>query len=709
MSATKSWLTLLSNALLTITLLLSSSAAGQVASAVVEQPQLRAQLLSEAQQVAAGERFTVAVKLMPDPGWHTYWMNPGDSGLATTLAWQLPAGSEAGVIQWPIAHKFRIGPLANYGFEGDTYLLTDIQVPDDYRASDFSVAVRADWLVCEDYCIPGFAELALTLPVAAATTLEPSHTPVFTQARQQLPEQADWPAAFDIQAKQVTIAVQHQHAAAMANDASFYAFVGAGELVEHAADGTVFVSDDTVFIQRPQNTFYSGVADTIPLLLVSDQRAVLLNATQQAKGQALNVKGLAVSGSTKPPAPLASLPLMLLFAVLGGLMLNLMPCVFPVLSLKALSMANSGDQRLSHALWYSAGVIISFLAIAAVLLALRATGAALGWGFQLQNPWLIAAMTLLFTAIGLNLSGLYQVATRLMGLGGSSQPEHGPRGSFATGVLAVVVASPCTAPFMGVALGFAIVQPPLVALSVFAALGFGLALPFLLIAWIPALAKRLPRPGQWMERFKQWMAIPMYLTAVWLVWVFGRQTGVDSMALLLIAAVLMATMLWWLGLRQLQPQPSITGGLLTLALMSLSLLALAASLQFAQTPSRTAIAADSEQNWQPWSAAKLSELQQVGQPVFVNMTADWCITCLANEKVALDTAATRALFAEHNIAYLKGDWTLQDPAITEYLGQFSRNGVPLYVLYWPDQEPQILPQLLTPAIVREHITQFVSP
>jgi thiol:disulfide interchange protein DsbD len=380
-----------------------------------------------------------------------------------------------------------------------------------------------------------------------------------------------------------------------------------------------------------------------------------------------------------------------------------------VLSLKALSMANSGDKRISHALWYSAGVILSFLAIAAVLLALRASGAALGWGFQLQNPWLIAGMSLLFVAIGLNLSGLYQVATRLMSIGSASQPQHGPRGSFATGVLAVVVASPCTAPFMGVALGFAIVQPPLVALSVFSALGFGLALPFLLIAWIPALANRLPRPGVWMERFKQWMAIPMYLTAVWLVWVFGRQTGIDSMALLLIAAVLMATMLWWLGLRQLQPQPSIGGGLLTLALMSLSLLALAASLQLAQAPNNTAQTIGKQQNWQPWSAAKLSELQQGGQPVFVNMTADWCITCLANEKVALDTDATKALFVQHNIAYLKGDWTLQDPAITDYLGQFSRNGVPLYVLYWPGQEPQILPQILTPAIVRERITQFVSP
>jgi thiol:disulfide interchange protein len=680
-------------------------AQAQVASAIAEQPQLRAQLLSEVSAVAAGDSFTVAVKLMPDQGWHTYWINPGDSGLATTLAWQLPSGSEAGAIQWPIAHKFRIGPLANYGFEGDTYLLTDISVPTDYAANDFTVAVRADWLVCEDYCIPGFAEFSLTLPVTDATTVAPNHREAFATARAQLPEQADWPAAFDIQAKQVTIAVQHGDVALMAQDPSFYAFVGAGELVEHAADGTVFVSDDTVFIQRPQNTFYSGVAEQIPLLLVTDQRAVLITANQQAQGQALMVRGQPVVDTTEA---LMALPLMLLFAVLGGLMLNLMPCVFPVLSLKALSLANSGDQRLSHALWYSAGVIISFLAIAAVLLALRASGAALGWGFQLQNPWLIAAMSLLFVAIGLNLSGLYQVATRLMSLGSSSQPQHGPRGSFATGVLAVVVASPCTAPFMGVALGFAIAQPPVVALSVFAALGFGLALPFLLIAWIPALANRLPRPGLWMERFKQWMAIPMYLTAVWLVWVFGRQAGVDSMALLLIAAVLLATMLWWLGLRQLQPQPSIGGGLLTLVLMSLSLLALAAALQFAQTPSSKAQTADSQENWQPWSAAQLADLQQNGQPVFVNMTADWCITCLANEKVALDTNATRALFEQHNIAYLKGDWTLQDPAITEYLSQFSRNGVPLYVLYWPGQEPQVLPQLLTPAIVRERVTQSIS-
>lgn len=687
---------------------LPAFAQAQVASAVVEQPQLRAQLLSEVSQVAAGEPFTVAVKLMPDAGWHTYWINPGDSGLATTLDWQLPTGSTAGAIQWPVAEKFRIGPLANYGFAGDTYLLTDITLPADYAGTDVELAVRADWLVCEDYCIPGFAEFAVSLPVADSAMLEPSHRQAFAEARAKQPEHADWPAAFDIQAKQVTIAVQHAEAAAMASNASFYAFVGAGELVEHATDGTIFVSDDTVFIQRPQNTFFSTVAEQIPLLLVTDQRAVLISANQQAKGQALNVKGQALSTSAKVPAPVASLPLMLLFAVLGGLLLNLMPCVFPVLSLKALSLASSGDSRKAHALWYSAGVILTFLAIAGLLLALRASGAALGWGFQLQNPWLIAAMSLLFVAIGLNLSGVYQVAMRLMSIGSSQQPAQGARGSFATGVLAVIVASPCTAPFMGVALGYAIVQPAAVALAIFAALGFGLALPFLLIAWLPALAKRLPRPGLWMERFKQWMAVPMYLTAVWLSWVFGRQTGVDSMALLLIATVLLGTMLWWLGLRQMQPRPSISGGLLTLALLSLCLLSVAAALRVAATPSsNTAVSA--EQSWQVWSAAKLAELQQLGQPVFVNMTADWCITCLANEKIALDTDATRALFEQHNIAYLKGDWTLQDPAITAYLGQFSRNGVPLYVLYWPGHEPQVLPQLLTPAIVQNYITQLASP
>lgn len=689
---------------LLMVLLPATNTYAQVASNIVEQPQLRAQLLSEVQQVAAGDRFTVALKLMPDTGWHTYWMNPGDSGLATTLAWQLPSGISAGPIQWPIAQKFRIGPLANYGFAGETYLLTDISVPSDFSGSEITIAARADWLVCEDYCIPGFAELALTLPMAEVTALEPSHAEAFARARAQLPEQAEWPAAFDIQGKQVTIAITHAEAAAMAGAPSFYAYVGAGEFVEHADDGRVFVSDNTVFIQRRQNTFFSAVAEHIPLLLVSDQRAVLLTAHQQAKGQALNIEGQAVSSPT-----VTSLPLMLLFAMFGGLLLNLMPCVFPVLSLKALSLANSGDQRIRQSLWYSAGVVLSFLAIAGLLLALRASGAALGWGFQLQNPWLIAAMSLLFVAIGLNLSGLYQLATGLMSIGGAVHPGHGARGSFATGVLAVLVASPCTAPFMGVALGFAIVQPAPVALAVFAALGFGLALPFLIIAYLPALANRLPRPGLWMERFKQWMALPMYLTAAWLIWVFGRQTGIDSMALLVIAAILMATMLWWLGLRQLKPQATIGGGLVTLALMSLSLLALAAALQFAQVPSSLSQKPGPEQNWQPWSTAKLEQLRQNQQPVFVNMTADWCITCLANEKVALDTDATRALFKQHQITYLKGDWTLQDPAITEYLGQFSRNGVPLYVLYWPGHEPHILPQILTPAIVRDRISQFVSP
>jgi thiol:disulfide interchange protein len=392
----------------------------------------------------------------------------------------------------------------------------------------------------------------------------------------------------------------------------------------------------------------------------------------------------------------------LLSALLGGLLLNPMPCVFPVLSLKALSLAQGGGKgrrvQALHGLSYTLGVLLSFALVAALLLGLRAGGAAIGWGFQLQSPGFVGLLALLLFALGLSLSGLGHFGSGLMGAGERLTQGGGYRASFFTGVLAAAVASPCTAPFMGTALGVAVLLPPALALTVFLALGLGMALPFLLLSLVPRLGRRLPRPGPWMETFKQALAFPLYLTVIWLLWVLGRQAGVDALALALVGLLCLGLALWLFdrpaGVHSAWRRGA-AWSLLGLALLSLYL------------PGRAPPADALEPR--PFSERTLAELRAQGVPVFVNMTADWCITCLANERVALNTAAVRQAFERRGVVYLKGDWTRRDPAITQYLARYGRNGVPLYVLYAPGQEGRVWPQLLTPALALEALDSVPQP
>lgn len=658
---------------------------------IVVQPHLEAQLIAEYEVIEAGQTLSVAVKLLPDPGWHTYWMNPGDSGLATVIEWRLPAGVVASDIHWPVASKYIIGPLANYGFEGPTYLVSELTIPADFSDDTLSIEARADWLVCEDWCIPGTAEFKLDIPMGTKT-LAMENEDSFIAARANLPKAVDWKGQYDIQDRQVTLLVEHPDAASMALSDSFYAFVGAGELVEHFESGNIQVVDDLLIIRRSLNTYFSHSPDAFPLLLVTDEKALQLWVLASPEN--------AFSHRQTPHKQTPNLWIMASFAFLGGVLLNLMPCVFPVLSLKALSLTQHADQRGKDALWYTLGVLVTFVFFASLLLILRATGQALGWGFQLQNPWFIGFLVGLFVAIGLNLSGVFQVGAHLMRLGHSESADSGgAKGSFLTGLLAVMIASPCTAPFMGVALGFAMTQSPLVTLSIFAALGLGMASPLVALSYLPGIHRWLPKPGVWMDTFKQWMAIPIYLTSVWLIWVFGRQTGIDSAAILLIGLVFFATALWWYGKSQCKSARQMRDQVIIAVLLILGLASLPVAIQLQND---TKQGAQESQNWQPWSQEALASLKS-SNPVFVNMTADWCITCLANERVALEISSTRALFAEHNIQYLKGDWTLGDEDITTYLAEYQRNGVPLYVLYWPGQEPQVLPQILTHGIILEAV------
>jgi len=398
--------------------------------------------------------------------------------------------------------------------------------------------------------------------------------------------------------------------------------------------------------------------------------------------------------SQQPSSENISLAAVLLFALIGGMILNLMPCVFPILSIKVLSFTTTHQSirsRHIHGLVYTAGVVLSFVAIAVVMLTLRAAGESIGWGFQLQSPLFVIFLVYLFFIMGLGLSGYLEIGSNLMSLGQLSKGQEGLMSSFMTGVLATIIASPCTAPFMGPALGFAISQPTYIALLVFACLGLGMALPFILLAWIPGLTKRLPRPGAWMDTFKQFLAFPLYITAVWLLWVAGRQTSIDVAAAVVTGLVLLVMGLW---LWKLSARPA--GKLIAIAVLGAALAAPLISLS----------EDTEEQAFQPYSAERLSNLRASGQPVFINLTADWCITCLVNERVALGSEKVAQLMDDQGIVYLKGDWTNNDPQITTLLNSFQRSGVPLYLVYPRGSGPaQILPQILSESMVLEALTQ----
>jgi thiol:disulfide interchange protein len=432
-----------------------------------------------------------------------------------------------------------------------------------------------------------------------------------------------------------------------------------------------------------------------------DPVAQTATATTAAATARSSAKPNSATTATSENIGLSAWLSILVLAALGGATLNLMPCVFPVLSLKVLSFANHRDQRQGlHGLSYMAGVIGSFLLVAGVLLGLKAAGRAVGWGFQLQEPWFVGALAYLFFAMGLSLSGFWALGGSWMGLGGKLAEQPGYSGSFFTGVLATLVASPCTAPFMSSALGFAVTQPALPALSVFAALGFGMALPVLLLCLNPNLLARIPKPGAWMVRFKQVLAFPLYATAIWLCWVIGRQTGASGMALILGGALLLTFGLWLWQFGMWSRIVAVASFVLVVMSLSNVLLQAGANLPQAAT-------SDS----QPYSATTLAELRAAGKPVFLNVTADWCITCLTNEKIALGSNAVKTAFANQGIIYLKGDWTHYDATITELLGQFGRSGIPLYVFFPADAnaQPIVLPQLLTPSTVVDAITPTAIP
>ena len=674
--------------------------------------QVKVRLVSAHSQVHPGSTITVGLHQDIQPHWHTYWQNPGDSGVATRIGWNFPTGGSASGIQWPLPQRIDTGPITNYAYSDQVTLLTDIQVPKTAKpGSSFAIEAQVNWLVCNEVCIPQNATLRLNLPVADPDIpLGPEHA-LISQARKHLPSAAQWPVNAISRDKQIELRVPVTAVRSAlpspntVTSAVFYPHEWGH--VDHQAAQTLEISDQYLRLQLDPGEAPAKRGQVLSGVLVLTSGT---GANQARHGFVVQpvVDAVAVSPST-PSESTHGLDVLtaLVFALLGGVVLNLMPCVFPVLSIKAISLLqHQGDGGL-HArrsgLAYTLGVLASFAALALVLVVLKAAGAQVGWGFQFHSPVFVLIVAYLMLAVGLNLSGVFTIGYSVTGLGQSLAQKTGYAGSFFTGVLATVVATPCTAPFMGGAIGFALTQSPVILVGIFLSLGLGLALPYLLLSYWPALQNWLPKPGIWMERFKQLLAFPMYGAAAWLVWVLAQQTSVNAVGVTLLGMVGIAFAAWLYNSMSQSPRPWLKHATHGVVLAVLGGAIYAGYVSVNQRPSDAL--ATQDKTHEPYTKARFDALRAQGEPVFLNFTAAWCITCLANERVALSSSEVQQLFQTKGIHYLKGDWTNQDPQISDVLQAFGRSGVPLYV-YYPkgsNSSPLVLPQLLTPASVIQAI------
>ena len=634
-------------------------------------PHIQVDLVSERTSLQPGREATIGVRFVPERDWHVYWRNPGDSGEPPTVAWTLPEGFTVGSIAWPTPNRIPVGPLANYGYEGPTLLPVVMRVPAGaVTGTPIDVKARATWLVCNaDECIPGAGSLSLSLPVDDATPRPSGDAPLFAAARARTP--GALPAGWRLAAHPSDGGLRLEvHGASAPEGAPPLFFPLARDVVEHAAPQAVLPLRDGFALTLPRSAQSTRTPESLDGVLVLGDRAYEVRVPVGSAGIAFAPLGL---------------------AFVGGLLLNLMPCVFPVLALKAfglLGLAAEGRRAARrHGLAYALGVLVSFWLLAGTLLAIRAAGATVGWGFQLQSPIVVGGLAVLFFWLALTLLGVTTVGASVMGVGEELTRGGGDRSAFFTGVLATVVATPCSAPFMGAALGYALVQPPAIALGVFTMLALGLASPYVALAFVPSLGRLLPRPGRWMETLKELLAFPLLATVAWLAWVASLQGGPGAVAAILCALVLVGFVAWLTG--------RFTGGWARVAGAVVATAAVAVVVAIGRSDADRALA------WEPYSAARVQQLVAEGRPVFLDFTAAWCVTCQVNERLVLATEAVSEKMREVGVVAMRADWTSSDPEITHALQELGRDGVPLYVLYSGREAdpPRILPQILTRDLV----------
>ena len=703
---------------------LFSTSGSNKASAVVTTSEVRAELMVHAPQgVTPGQPLWVGLNITHQPEWHTYWRNSGDSGLPTELKWTLPAGITAGEIAWPTPKKIPIGNLANYGYENTVLLPVPLTVAPGFSASQLTIQLSASWLVCKRECIPQEGEFTLTLPARSSSA---ANGRLFEAAWAASPRALRaGTSQIDIEAKAIRVSVAGLPAAWRGQALDFYPETGG--VTEPAGTIAQAWKDGLWTAQVPLSTHRSESPQRLPVVLALAEGKETANQAWRielpVKGEwpslaapiavpaALEAALKANAAAALAPAAPTSAPAMtwlaaILGALLGGLILNLMPCVFPVLAIKMVGFMQVKDQasRTASGVAYTAGVVLSFLALGGLLLGLRAAGEQLGWGFQLQSPAVVAGLAALFTLLGLNLAGLFEFGQLLPSRLASLQSKNTTVNSFLSGVLATAVASPCTAPFMGASLGLAVGLPAVQALAIFAAIGVGMALPYLVASLVPAVARAMPRPGPWMATFKTFMAFPMFATVAWLVWILGQQSGIDGAGTLLGLLVLMALVIWTFTLT----------GKVRVVSVSLSLVAAAYALSTAgpnvvklmEFGPAGASAVSASERWQPWVPGRVEQLTGEGRSVFVDFTAAWCVTCQYNKKTTLSNSAVLADMDAKNVALLRADWTRRDPAVTAALKELGRSGVPVYVIYKAGRAPVVMSEILSVGDVQRELARL---
>lgn len=709
---------------------LACAAAFPIHSAPIKTPHVEVELVASETAAVPGKTSRIGLSIKHAPHWHTYWKNPGDSGYPTKVTWELPAGYSISEFDWPAPARLRTGPLVNFGYENEVILPATLTVPANATVgSELKIKGKAEWLVCKDVCIPEDGEVSLTLPVAANAQLRDAAQ--WNRVEARIPKSLDgWSGEARIHGRDMWIALKP--AAGPPALPRFDVFPEVEQITEPAAQ-KVYATKDSAFPYGAMLRLVDGAkvpesfklvvsspveigakanfgvvsitSKTIPNPQSIEGYTLLADASKEAPVNYGNASSVTAGSGDATSGGAMSLVAAILFAFVGGMILNLMPCVFPVLSLKILSFAQHAGEGHSpverrgamraHGLFYAVGVIVSFLLLAAALLALKSAGSAVGWGFQLQNPGVVWALAVIFFLIGLNLMGAFEVGTLAPSALMNFSAKNPGVDAFFAGVLAVIAASPCTAPFMGAALGFALTQNALAALVVFAALGIGMALPYVVLAWFPKWLDRLPRPGPWMVTFKQALAFPMFLTVVWLIWVIAQQASVDGAAIALVGLVGIAFGAWLLG--SLRVRARVVGALASV----LAIVFAWPTTAVVEANAAQGTTVSSSAQWKPWNADEIAKLNAEGKSVFVDFTAAWCVSCQANKRLVLTRADVEKAFADKNVVLMRADWTNRDERITQALKQMNRSGVPVYALHAPGKPVQLLPELLTPGIVKD--------
>ncbi len=672
---------------------------------------VEATLIPEVTAVAPGQTFTVALRLRMDPGWHTYWRNGGDSGLPTEIVWDLPDGFKTGEIQWPYPEWIETPPLVTLGYHDEIYLLVDITASETIKPGEtLTLKARADWLECEIVCIPGGVDVRVTLPVQKETgSANPELLQVFSEARHRLPlRDSGWQFAAAREEGEIIVQARAPEWY-KDNPGSIRFFPYESGLLDYTVPQQISYNNGVVTARLALSSMAPGDITTIEGLFVAE------NGWRGAQSEkALYVKadlGELLAGAGESGLSWSSFLYFLLFAFIGGMILNLMPCVLPVLSLKIMGFVQQANedhsQAWKHGAVFTLGVLASFWVLAGVLLMLRAGGEQLGWGFQLQSPLFIIVLSFFLFLFALSMFGVFELGTSLTTIEGKTGNKSGWSGSFISGVTATVVATPCTAPFMGSALGFALTQPPWVSMLVFTFLGLGMAFPYMLLASMPGLLKFVPRPGRWMESMKQFMGFLLAATVLWLLWVLAQQAGA-MMVIVVLGGLLLASIAAWVygrwgnlampvKTRRISSFVAllITAGALFLTIDSVDI--------FAAAPGASGVAVTDGEGiaWQSFDEEKLKQFRAEGKEIFLDFTAAWCLSCQVNDRVAFGNEEVQRVFRERGIVAIKADWTNRDEAITRALASFGRNSVPLYVYYPPGKNsaPRLLPELITPGIV----------